>query len=33
MQATITKFNTATTGYNARLTAVGTAFTNIITAL
>lgn len=33
MQATITRFNTATTGYNARLTAVGSAFTAVIGAL
>jgi len=33
MEATKTRFNTATTGYNARLTDVGSAFTTIIGAL
>lgn len=33
MAATLTKYNTATTGYNARLAAVGTTFTIIIGTL
>lgn len=33
MAATLTRYNTATTGYNARLAAVGTAFTGIISTL
>lgn len=33
MTATFTRYNTATTGYNARLAAVGTAFTGIISTL